>query len=48
MGRKFLATINHVGVACPERPGVLVNRLQYALLAEVYRILDEHCQQRRR
>jgi 3-hydroxybutyryl-CoA dehydrogenase len=24
-----------------ERPGFLVNRLQYALLAEVYRVLDE-------
>jgi 3-hydroxybutyryl-CoA dehydrogenase len=45
-GRKFLATINHVGVACRERPGFLVNRLQYALLAEVYRILDEHIARR--
>jgi 3-hydroxybutyryl-CoA dehydrogenase len=40
-GRKFLDTIDHVGVACKVRPGFLVNRLQYALLAEVYRVLDE-------
>lgn len=40
-GRSFLATIDHVGVACRERPGFLVNRLQFALLSEVYRIMDE-------
>jgi 3-hydroxybutyryl-CoA dehydrogenase len=40
-GRKFLDTIDHVGVACKERIGFLINRLQYALLAEVYRVLDE-------
>ena len=31
-GRKFVATIDHVGVACRERPGFLVNRIQFALL----------------
>lgn len=31
-GRKFLDTIDHVGVACKERPGFLVNRLQYRYL----------------
>ncbi len=40
-GRKFLATIDHVGVACRERPGFLVNRIQFALLSEIYRIMDE-------
>jgi 3-hydroxybutyryl-CoA dehydrogenase len=40
-GRNFLTTIDHVGVACRERPGFLVNRLQFALLSEVYRIMDE-------
>jgi 3-hydroxybutyryl-CoA dehydrogenase len=40
-GREFLATIDHVGVACRERPGFLINRMQFALLSEVYRIMDE-------
>jgi 3-hydroxybutyryl-CoA dehydrogenase len=40
-GRKFLTTIDHVGVACRERPGFLVNRIQFALLSEIYRIMDE-------
>jgi 3-hydroxybutyryl-CoA dehydrogenase len=40
-GRKFLATIDHVGVACRERPGFLINRIQFALLSEIYRIIDE-------
>jgi 3-hydroxybutyryl-CoA dehydrogenase len=40
-GREFLKTIDHVGVACCERPGFLINRLQFALLSEVYRIMDE-------
>jgi 3-hydroxybutyryl-CoA dehydrogenase len=39
--RDFLRTIDKVGVACAERPAFLVNRLQYALLAEAYRLLDE-------
>lgn len=40
-GRKFLVSIDHVGVACRERPGFLINRLQFALLSEVYEIMDE-------
>ncbi len=40
-GRNFLATIDHVGVACRERPGFLINRIQFALLSEIYRIMDE-------
>jgi 3-hydroxybutyryl-CoA dehydrogenase len=40
-GRKFLETIDHVGVACRERPGFLINRIQFAMLSEVYRIMDE-------
>ena len=40
-GRAFLATIDHIGVACKERPGFLINRLQFALLSEVYRLMDE-------
>jgi 3-hydroxybutyryl-CoA dehydrogenase len=40
-GRRFLATIDHIGVACKERPGFLINRLQFALLSEVYRLIDE-------
>jgi 3-hydroxybutyryl-CoA dehydrogenase len=39
--RGFLRTIDKVGVVCAERPAFLVNRLQYALLAEAYRLLDE-------
>lgn len=40
-GRRFLATIDHVGVACAERPGFLVNRIQFAMLSEIYRLVDE-------
>jgi 3-hydroxybutyryl-CoA dehydrogenase len=40
-GRNFLATIDHVGVVCRERPAFLINRMQFALLSEVYRIVDE-------
>ena len=41
-GRAFIDSIGHTAVACRERPGFLVNRLQYALLAEAYRILDDN------
>ena len=37
----FLASIDRVGVVCTELPGFLVNRLQYALIAEAYKILEE-------
>ncbi len=40
-GRSFLETIEHVGVACKERPGFLLSRIQFALLSEIYRIMDE-------
>jgi len=39
-GLNFLATIRHIGVVCSEEPGFLVNRLQYALLSEAYRIVE--------
>jgi len=40
-GHKFLGTIGHIGVVCTDTPGFLVNRLQYALLSEVYRVVEE-------
>jgi 3-hydroxybutyryl-CoA dehydrogenase len=39
--RGFLTSIGHEPVVCHERPGFLINRLQYAMLCEAYRILDE-------
>lgn len=39
--RNFLKTIDRVGVVCTDTPGFLVNRLQYALLSEAYRIIEE-------
>ena len=39
--KRFLGTIDHVGVVCTDTPGFLVNRLQYALLSEAYRIVEE-------
>ena len=39
--RNFLKTIDRVGVLCKDTPGFLVNRIQYALLSEVYRIVEE-------
>jgi 3-hydroxybutyryl-CoA dehydrogenase len=39
-GLEFLQTIKHVGVVCSEEPGFLINRLQYALLSEAYRIVE--------
>ena len=40
-GRDFLKTIERIGVASTDTPGFLVNRIQYALLSEVYRIVEE-------
>jgi 3-hydroxybutyryl-CoA dehydrogenase len=39
--RTFLRTIQHVGVACSERPGFLVNRIQFAILSEIQKIVQE-------
>lgn len=39
--RNFLGTIDHVGVVCRDEPGFLVNRLQYALVAEAYSIVEK-------
>ncbi|WP_113487985.1 3-hydroxyacyl-CoA dehydrogenase NAD-binding domain-containing protein [Rhizobium sp. P007] len=39
--RAFIASIDHVGVACPERPGFLINKIQFAMLTEIYRLVDE-------
>jgi 3-hydroxybutyryl-CoA dehydrogenase len=40
-GQDFLRTIDRVGVVCTDTPGFLVNRLQYALVSEAYRIVEE-------
>jgi 3-hydroxybutyryl-CoA dehydrogenase len=39
--RDFLMTIDRVGVVCTDTPGFLVNRLQYALVSEAYRIVEQ-------
>lgn len=39
--RAFIESIEHVGVACPERPGFLINKIQFAMLTEIYRLVDE-------
>ena len=39
--RAFIQSIDHVGVACPERPGFLINKIQFAMLTEIYRLVDE-------
>lgn len=39
--RAFIKSIDHVGVACPERPGFLINKIQFAMLTEIYRLVDE-------
>ncbi len=38
---KFLESIDHVGIVCRECPGFIINRIQYALKAEVQKILEE-------
>ncbi len=40
-GRAFVESIDHVGVACGERPGFLINKIQFAMLTEIYRLMDE-------
>lgn len=39
--RAMVQSIDHVGVACLERPGFLVNKIQFAMLTEIYRLMDE-------
>jgi 3-hydroxybutyryl-CoA dehydrogenase len=39
--RAFVARIDHVPVVCREKPGFLINRMQFALMAEMHRIVDE-------
>jgi len=39
--RAFIESIEHESVACPERPGFLINKIQFAMLTEVYRLIDE-------
>ncbi len=39
--QNFLKTIDHVGIVCVDEPGFVVNRLQYALLAEAYSIVEQ-------
>lgn len=39
--RVFVARIDHVSVVCREKPGFLINRMQFALMAEMHRIVDE-------
>lgn len=40
-GRRFADSIDHVAVACPERPGFLINKIQFAMLTEIHRLVDE-------
>ncbi len=39
--QEFLKSIDHVGIVCRERPGFLINRIQYALKAEVQKLVEE-------
>jgi len=39
--RAFVAKIDHVPVVCREKPGFLINRMQFALMADIHRIVDE-------
>ncbi|MFM0283803.1 3-hydroxyacyl-CoA dehydrogenase family protein [Paraburkholderia sediminicola] len=39
--QEFVHTLNHVGIVCEERPGFIVNRLQFAMLSEIYRLVHE-------
>jgi len=39
---RFLETIDRVGIVCRECPGFLINRIQYALKAEVQKIVEEN------
>ena len=37
----FLQAIDHTGIVCRESPGFLINRIQYALKAEVQRMVEQ-------
>jgi 3-hydroxybutyryl-CoA dehydrogenase len=37
----FVESIDHVGIVCRETPGFIINRIQYALKAEVMKILEQ-------
>lgn len=39
--RAFVTRIDHVPIVCREKPGFLINRMQFALMAEMHRIVDE-------
>ncbi len=39
--RAFIAAIGHVAVVFREKPGFLINRIQFAMLSEIHRIVDE-------
>jgi 3-hydroxybutyryl-CoA dehydrogenase len=39
--RSFVESIDHVGIVSRETPGFIINRIQYALKAEVMKILEE-------
>jgi len=38
--RAFVGSIDHVAIVCKERPGFLINKIQYALKAECQRIVE--------
>jgi 3-hydroxybutyryl-CoA dehydrogenase len=39
--KAFVNSIDHVGIVCRETPGFIINRIQYALKAEVMKILEQ-------
>lgn len=39
--KEFVESVDHIGIVCRERPGFLINKIQYALKAEVQRIVEE-------
>ena len=41
LGKSFLTSLGRTAIVCRDRPGFLVNRIQYALKAELMRIVDE-------
>jgi 3-hydroxybutyryl-CoA dehydrogenase len=39
--KTFVDSIDHVGIVCRETPGFIINRIQYALKAEVMKIIEQ-------